>query len=353
MRIEFYGVDDPGWQEALSRLPHDFYHRPEYLRLEARRMNATAEAVTVRDGEHLFFVPYLIRPCDPPFPEATTGTSDIVSPYGYPGMLLNDARKDPAFARNAVASLCDRLATRGVCSAFFRMHPLLCDGYQEAFPPGTFTDHGETVAIDLSPDEKTLWKQIREGHRATINKCQKLGYTARFVRLTDVLADFRDVYAQTMHRVQAKDTYYFGREYFEELARIDGVHCCAIENGSTIVAACLFFESGGIVQAHLGGTRTEFLPNSPFHMTLHHASLWAKQRGNRWLHLGGGVGSTEDKLLQFKRGFSPVRLRFLTAEFVTDSAAYAQLVDLRARDLGVAPESLLSSAFFPAYRALP
>ncbi len=351
MHCEFLAIDDPGWPDRLSRLWHDLYHRPDYARLEAHRLDATPEAAVVMDGDRLFFVPYLIRSCDALFPEASPGMSDVVSPYGYASMLVNEAGRDPEFLRAALDSLWDGMRRRKICSAFFRLHPLLCQDFPVLFPPETFVDQGETVAIDLSLDEGLLWKQIREAHRAAIRKCERRGYATRFVPLADVLEDFLDVYQQTMNRVNASDTYYFGRGYFQELARIPHVHCCVIECQGTIAAACTFFETNGIVQAHLGGTRDEFLPHSPFTMTLQRASVWAKQRGNRWLHLGGGVGSAEDKLLHFKRGFSQSRFRFLTARYIIDEAKYRDLVHLRARAENTTEEAILASDYFPAYRS--
>jgi hypothetical protein len=349
MHVETLGIEHPGWLRSLQQLPHDLYHRPEYVYLEAQRQEAIAEAFIARDGEQLFFVPYLLRACDILFPKESTGAWDVISPYGYPGILLSDAARDP-FALEAIAALCDGLGRRGVCSAFMRMHPILCRDLRALFPAGTCSDLSETVAIDLTLDETTLWNQIRKGHRETIRKGHQNGFVARFVPLAEVLDEFIVVYEQTMNRVKAKKMYYFGRCYFAELAKIRNVHCCVIESDAAIAAACLFFETDGIVQAHLGGTRTEFIQMSPFHMTLYHGSLWGKRRGNRWLHLGGGLRDSDDKLLSFKRGFSPHRFQLQSVRIILDDSVYRRLVDLRADSLNRLPEALLSSTFFPAYR---
>jgi hypothetical protein len=348
MEVETLAIDDPRWPQALTRLHHDFYHVPDYVRLDGRRMDATPEAFAAQDGERVFFVPYLVRDCDPLADGAVT---DVISPYGYPGILLSEAGRDRGFVAAALAAFRQNLAGRGACSAFLRMHPILSEGFEGLFPEGTFNDSSETVAIDLHLDEKTLWKQIRQGHQETLKKCQKLGFTARFVPLTETLEPFIAVYEETMDRVKAKESYYFGRDYFVSLATMPQVHCCVVENAGTIAAACLFFECGDIVQAHLGGTRTQYLSKSPFHMTLYQAMRWAKERGRRWLHLGGGVSGADDKLLSFKGGFSPVRFQFLTSRLVTDAHRYRQLVDRRAQALNLPAEALLESSFFPAYRS--
>lgn len=356
MRVELLSADHPGWADCLRRLPHDFYHLPFYARLEGRRTQATPEAFLAAEGDKLFFLPYLVRPCAPLFADGALPEPafDVTSPYGYPGLLLSEAGREPGFAARAAEALRETLRARGVCAGFFRMNPLLNADDPAMFPPGLFTDNGETVVVDLCPEAEEIWKAFREGHQWTISKCRKAGFTARMVPLADYLDEFLTAYRQTMDRVKASQTYYFDREYFQELAGVpEQVFCCVAEKDGTVAAACIFFECGGITQAHLGGTKSEFLSKSPFHLLLHHAALWARSRGSRCLHLGGGVGGANDRLLHFKAGFSPLRFPFFTLRLVCDEGRYRQLVDLRARSANVPPETLRGSSFFPAYRATP
>ena len=351
MRIETLTINDPRWMAALGRLRHDFYHQPSYVRLDAQRTNAIPEALLVSDNERLFFIPYLVRSCNPLFPEMQEPVVDAVSPYGYPGILISDTGRDASFAAVGFAALRETLADRGVCSAFLRMHPILGNDFATLFPPGFFTDSSETVAVDLDLSEAELLKQMRPAHQRVFKKCKTLGYTAKFVPLNDVFEAFIELYKQTMDRVQAIETYYFDRKYFASLALLAGVHCGVVESGSTIVAACLFFECGGMVHAHLGGTRTEFLSTSPFTMALCQAILWAKSRGNRWLHLGGGVGGGDDSLLRYKAGFSPTRFYYFTSRLIINETKYRELVDLKAQAVKLTSEMAIASNFFPAYRS--
>jgi hypothetical protein len=355
MDVAHLDIDDPRWREALGRLRHDFYHLPEYVRLDGEWNQARPMAFVARSGDEELFIPYLLRRCESLFPEASVGDTvyDVVSPYGYPGLLLSDAaRRSPRFARLAVDRLSETLREMGACSAFFRMHPLLSDGLSELFPKGFFTAAGETVAMDLTLDGSELWKGVREGHQWTINRCRKLGFVPRMVSLRDHLDRVMEIYRETMDRVQAKESYYFDREYFARLAEMPGrVHCGVVESEGRPVAACVFFECDGIVQAHLGGTKSEFLNRSPFHLLLYSAAEWAKSRGNRYLHIGGGVGGANDRLLQFKRGFSRLRFPFSTLRLITDDGKYRELTTRRAQAANVPVEEFSSREFFPTYRA--
>ena len=351
MRVDTLTADDPRWLETLGRVHHDIYHQPSYVRLEAQRINAIPEALLVTEDERLLFVPYLLRSCNQLFDGMQEPVFDAVSPYGYPGLLISDSGRNSEFAVAGMAALRENLANRGVCSAFLRMHPILGHDFATLFPSGSFNDSSQTVAIDLESGDGDIVKQMRVGHQRAFKKCKSLGFTSRIVSLLDVFDGFVDLYKETMDRVQATDTYYFDKEYFQNLALLPGVHCCVVESGSTIAAACIFFECDGIVNAHLGGTRTEFLTRSPFTMVLTEGILWAKSQGNRWFHLGGGVGGRADSLLHFKAGFSDTRFQFLTSRIIINHDLYDQMVGLKARATKVPPETVLDTNFFPAYRA--
>lgn len=356
MNIEILQPQDLQWRETLAQLRHDVYHLPEYVEIEAKRNNAQAEAIAITEGENIFFVPYLLRSCEDAvgLSESTEKCFDVLSPYGYPGFLWHgEGGGFSDFVPTAIQGLQDVLKSRGVCSAFFRLHPILsCDRQSEAFDTSIFMDNGETVSIDLTLTENELWAHTRKGHQSTINKCKRLGLTSRVVPFLDYRDEFLGIYNETMDRVIAKDSYYFGYDYFSALLNLgDRLHLGIVEMEGQIICASLFFESCGIVQAHLGGTRTEFLKYSPFNLLLNDMRLWAKARGNTFLHLGGGVGgSKEDKLYTFKSGFSRQRHRFVTARFTIDPENYRQMVNLRAEALGVSATQLLETNFFPAYR---
>jgi len=350
MRIETLAINDPRWTDAIGRLDHDVYHRPDYVQLEATRMESAPEALLISDEERVFFVPYLVRSCEPLCYDMRESVFDVVSPYGFPGILMNDSGRDSNFAAEALAALRETFARRSICSAFLRMHPILGNNFASLFAPNVFADSCETVAIDLTLSKDEILKQIRLNHHKTIEKCISLGYTARVVSLTDVLVPFSALYKETMDRVEATDSYYFDAQYFANLAQMPGVYCCIVESGGAIAAACVFFECNGIVNAHLGGTRTAFLSRSPFKMVVWEAMRWAKERGNRWLHLGGGVGGKDDSLLHFKAGFSNTRFQFLTSRLVINESKYDRLVHVKAQATNLSTETVYASSYFPAYR---
>jgi len=346
-------VNHPSWLATLEQLPHDVYHLPEYVALDAKRTATTPEAFLLQDGARIFFVPYLLRSCADIVESDQAEVYDVISPYGYPGILMSpEASNNPEFPDFALQQLRHTLQSRGVCSAFLRLHPILGEDFAKVFQSNPLSENGKTVSIDLTLDEGQIWAKTRRGHQSTINKCTRLGFTARTVSFAEYIDEFMAIYEETMDRVKARDSYYFSREYFAGLLKLGSkIHLGVVELSGEIVCVCLFFESCGIVQAHLGGTKTEFLKQSPFNLLLHHMRLWAKARGHQYLHIGGGVGGKKDNLYTFKSGFSKLRHDFYTLRSVIDAQKYSDLVQLRAKAVSKSVEELEQSQFFPAYRA--
>lgn len=353
MNINTLDVEDPLWLAILEQLPHDVYHHPDYVALDSQRTETFPEAFLLQDGDKIFFVPYLLRSCSDIAQNYNPEVYDIISPYGYPGILMSDAGSEhPEFPNFALEKFCHTLQKRGVCSAFLRLHPILGAKFVKAFQSDALIENGKTVSIDLTLDEGQIWAKTRRGHQSTINKCMRLGLEASAVNYAQYIDEFISIYEETMNRVKARDSYYFDRDYFEGLLKLgDRVHLGIVKLESEIVSVCLFFESCGIVQAHLGGTRTKFLKQSPFNLLLHHMRLWAKERGNQYLHIGGGVGGEKDNLYTFKSGFSKQRHDFFTLRSVVDTEKYNDLLQLRAKTINKPFEELEVSQFFPAYRA--
>jgi len=336
MRVALLAPDAAVWHDTLARVPHDFYHLPSYVALSAAHEGGEARAVYVEDGGCRLLLPLVIR-------EAGDGIRDGTSPYGYPGSLVSGP---PAFARRAWAALHERLRADRLVALFVRLHPLL-----DPEPPesaGLVVEHGETVSVDLAQSPEELWRQTASGHRNEINRSRRAGHTASIDERWERLSAFVRLYRATMQRRGAAASYLFPDAYFEGLREAlgDRMRLAVVEIGGVVAAAGLFVETAGIVQYHLSATDDAFVRERPTKLLLHFVRGWAKERGNRRLHLGGGLGGRPDALFRFKAGFSHARHPFRTLRVVLDAAAYEARV--RACDPALDPARL--DGFFPLYR---
>lgn len=348
MHAEFLAPDAPAWKALLPTIRHDFYHLPEYARFASRRQETGVPSVFVAGerGRRLL-VPIIVRPI--PL-ELGDGLYDAISPRGFPGPLLAvDPDCDPDFPSRAVEAFVDGLRSRGIVTAYIRLHPLLLPPLEALRRVGLVVEHGDSVSIDLtlSPDE--LWRQTRENHRRDINKATRLGYVARIDEKWERLDAFVDVYHQSMERLGADVFWRLPSDYFTDLRESLGrnVRLCVVEVGGELAAGAILTEEDGIVEYHLAGTADAHIAASPSKMVVDFARRWAQDRGNRSLHLAGTPGRG-DSLTQFKVGFSPLLHPVYSWRLVPDPNAYDRLVDqwqAGARAAAASPD-----AFFPAYR---
>src|SRR5205823_3744933 len=95
---------DPGapeWTDMLRRTPHDMYHVPDYVKLDARLSGGAAAAFYHAEDDRQLLMPLILR--DVP----DSGLCDAVSPYGYPAPISNAPCDDSEFWERALGSLVD------------------------------------------------------------------------------------------------------------------------------------------------------------------------------------------------------------------------------------------------------
>lgn len=345
MDVDLLLPTSPRWADVLRSTAHDFYHLPAYAALSAKLDGGAPRALLVNDGARSLLVPFVTRPIP-----GAAGAWDALTPYGYPGPLVTGADGGPeardAFASSALEAAADVLRADGCVSLFARLHPLI--GATPRPANGLLVQHGTTVYVDLRRSEAELWAETMSGHRSEINRAIKRGHRAYFDDGFVHADRFVDIYQATMSRVGAAAHYFFDRDYLVGLREALGerLRLAVVEIDGAIAAAGLFVETGEFVQYHLSGADAAFLRERPTKLMLHVVRGWAKERGARWLHLGGGVGGGEDSLFAFKAGFSKARRPFFTLRLVVDPTAYRALSRARHPD---ADDAALDG-FFPLYR---
>jgi hypothetical protein len=242
------------------------------------------------------------------------------------------------------------LRERGIISMFVRLHPLLPFSPASLDDLGTVVHHGDTVYVDLEQSEEELWNRTRATHRQDVILARRRGSNAYIDEEWSQFHEFVDIYEQTMRRVQADPYYFFPVEHFLDLRNALGqhVHLSVVEIDGEVACAGIVTEVGGIVQLYLSGTRREFLEWSPNKVRIDFLRSWAKTRGNRYLHLGGGVGGNIDSLFDFKLGFSRHRKAYYTWRVIVDEEVFPQVV-ARWEDMhGCSTVGM--DGFFPPYR---
>ncbi len=354
---------DAYWGDLLQAIPHDFYHLPDYVALEARRLNATPEGLLVRQGARYFFLPYLIRSCAPMLPDyiSDAAPKDIVSPYGYASALLSEAAQNSeTFLAEAIETAMLFWREREFCTAYLRLHPLL---YQELAELGKLElegverrEVGQSVAIDLAPDdERPLQSQFSHSSRQRVEQARQAGFTARWTETVMELPTLIALYQSTMAHQGVAAEHIFDPEYLYGLAQaLEGsFHLCFIEREGIPVAASFVTETCGIVQCHLSGAEESMMHDAPSALMMMEICNWAQARNNQWLHLGSGLegSNASDALYRFNCQFSALSLPVYSLRLVLNDRLYDQLIHERSKRIRLDPVQIFQADTFPAYRS--
>jgi GNAT superfamily N-acetyltransferase len=288
-------------------------------------------------------VPMVLRPL-PAALDPDPAWRDSVAPYGYPCPLVRGA-PGPETLAAMLRAFREAGAAAGIVAAFLRLHPLLPLPEAPFREFGALIAHGETVYLDLSLPREELDRQTRVNHLADVRRLEREGFRM-LLDPWDRLDDFIGIYEQTMRYRDADPFYRFERSYFADLRRCLGerLHLSLVQAPDGAAAAAgLFTWVDGLVQFHLSGTSEAFRRAGPAKLMLIRMRDWAKGRGARFLHLGGGVGCREDSLAFFKQGFSRSRARFGTFRMVLQPDVYQTL-------LGRCAPGSAQGDYFPRYR---
>ena len=303
------------------------FDSPKYRALEAARIGGEPLVLEIAPDQTVGLIKRETAP--------GSGEFDAISVYGYPRFPL--AASDDEF-RAGLAALQGAGRDAGLLSIYLRLQPDAMP--PEVTPPGIAgVEVGHVVAVDLTESYARILAAYRSQLRYDIRKFQGLYATERSPAKS---AEFADLYAANMDRVNAAQSYYFTPKYLASLGELDGVSYWFLRtDAGELAAAALIVDEGDTLYYHLGASDPGHARRASMKVLLsriieHHADRTWKQ-----LILGGGLGGGDDTLLRFKRGFSSLERRVFGVRVVCDLNRYRELCGGTDQSQG----------YFPAYRA--
>lgn len=357
MRSTVAGPDDR-WDRLLQGLPHDIYHTAGYHRFTQATEGGDAQLIVIGDADRGLAWPYLLRRLDSVEGLGSSDARDIGSLHGYTGPLTWGVAPGDPWLDQAWQDVRDTWRSQGAVSTFARFHPLIGNvrhgaTFHDESEPRSVIRLGTTISIDCTLERDEAEGQYARVTRQEIARAKRAGLATRHDVDWRQLDTFIRLYGATMERAQAAPMY---RVTIEDAVRMRtelaaNLHLLVTEVDGTTVAAGLFSEVGGIVEALMVGIDHAYKGSSPLKVLLDDAREWAHERGDRVLHLGGGRGGRSDSLYAFKSRFSKRKHALHAGRWILDAARYRELTEARAQQLGVSGGSLGATDWFPAYRA--
>jgi hypothetical protein len=212
--------------------------------------------------------------------------------------------------------------------------------------------------IVLEPaDSDSAWSDLANACRNQIRKATKNGYTGDVRPASDQdLApggDFRRLYEQTMQRLDAAPLYTFSDDYYTEL--LDGLGSNLLitevrDRVGKVASSMLIMSHASRLHGHLSGSNRDDAWMGSNNLMFWTATQFAISQGLRQFHLGGGV-EPRDGLFRFKHTFGGRELVYSVSGLIIDNQQYQAHVERRAKECDTTTDALLTSDYFPAYRA--
>jgi hypothetical protein len=320
------------WQEALSQFEYtDFYHLFDYVYLEALRINGAPKLIVVNTPSGLVGLSIILRkiPGERKYFDAT-------AVYGYNGVLTSLALTPEDF-HSGIAKIKKALVLRGCVSFFNRESNFTTYRLPEA------VESGKILAVDLTQTPEAYQKSLAEGHRQEIKSLRKLNYTVIKSNDYQGIKDFHDIYEQTMLRRGAKTDYLFSINYFVSVLKIhsSGPDLRTVYHDGKMVAGAIFTTRGDHLYYQFSGSLIGITPYPAIKLIMDEVIREnLGKSGKRHLHLGGGLGGSEDSLYKFKYGFGKTVLPFYTTNWILIPDVYDRL----------SAQFDAAIPFFPRYR---
>jgi hypothetical protein len=329
------------WNEIIFKSAmYDFYHCNSYSVL-----NTSGEPFlfTVSDEADFIALPLIKRSIE------ETEFYDCTSVYGYAGPV---ASKSPEQLSEPLITFFQQQLKQyfdenKIISAFSRLHPVILQTpFLEGL--GNIVSLNKTVAIDLTlpPDKQRM--QYRKSNKSEINQLRKSGFVIKKADSPEQIKKFAEIYEITMRRVNAPAHYFFDLDYFNNFLSATDFNSMLLLAycNNEIAAGAIFTIVNNIMQYHLAGTAETYLKKAPMKLVIDEARLLANSKKLTYLHLGGGVGgSDDDSLFKFKSGFSNLNYVFKVWKWIIDEEKYAAITKIKCSGKEI------NSNFFPQYRS--
>ena len=322
------------------------YHAPRYFEVLEGRFEfeaERAECFVYGDGDETVYYPYLRRPLDTVAFDAETAAGgdyeDVVSSWYYGGPVAATDDPDPSVAREFAEAFRAFCREEGIVAEFVRFDPNL--GNHRDFPVLDPVFERETVPVDLTASQDTIWDGFEKRNRNAIRQAQDSDLE---VEVTESDADygaFHDIYVDAMEAKEASDHYRFDGSFFTALRDTGQATLVVSRYGDEVVGGSFLVHDDTIAHDYLRASDPDYWDMRVNNLLCYEALMAMKRTGRDLFDFQGG----RPGVFKFKKAFSPDRRKFHIARRIHIDDVYDALVD-EAESTGVDVES----GYFPAYR---
>ena len=321
------------------------YHRPDYLQTLAGNLehdDERAEAIVLEDGDDIVYYPYIRRSLESvPFAdEAETDLSeydDIVSSWYYGGPFTS--RDDGELCEMFAAEFSDFCGSENIVAEFVRFDPNERNYERfDCLEPGF---NRETVPVDLTKDEETIWNEFEKRNRNAIRQAQETKLVVEPTNDHEDYEAFYEIYTNAMDAKDATDHYRFEYSFFVDLLETDISTLLVATYDNNVVGGAMVVHDEKIAHDYLRASNPDYWDMRVNNLLCYGALMNMRDTGRKIFDFQGG----RPGVFKFKKSFSPDRAEMYLGTSVHLPEVYDKLTD-EANRAGIDTDS----GYFPKYR---
>ncbi|MCK0156859.1 NeuD/PglB/VioB family sugar acetyltransferase [Cellulophaga sp. F20128] len=324
---------------------NNVYYTYEYLKYYENPTDKLRYFLLTEEGIPVAIMPFYIRKITD-----SEHYKDVITPYGYGGPLCIDCNNSSVLPK-FWEQVDQWYHKNNIISEFVRFN---LDGNHKDYT-GSLTETLINIKGAIKENNEAQWIAFSTKVRNNYRKAEKYNLSFRLFEgknITDeIITEFHDVYIETMERNNAKDIYFFSKQYFESIiySNPDNFAIAVSYKENIAVSVELIIINATTLYAFLGGTRAKYFECRPNDFLRVEILKWAVTNKMKFYVLGGGQ-QNNDGLYKSKKMFFPKDedVIFYTGRKIINKEVYNLLSEIAP----TTDESIEAHDYFPAYRKL-
>lgn len=321
------------------------YHRPDYLQLLAGNFeheDERPEAFVLDTDDGIVYYPYIRRSLESvPFANETeinlSKYDDIVSSWYWGGPFTS--REDDKLCEKFAAAFTQHCQSENIVAGFIRFDPN--EQNQERFDCLEPEFNRETVWVDLTKDETTIWEEFEKRNRNAIRQAQESSLEVEVANEHEVYQAFYNIYSNAMDAKEATDHYRFELQFFVDMLESDLSTLLVARFDDEVVGGAMIVHDDELAHDYLRASDPDYWDMRVNNLLCYEALMHMRNSGRKAFDFQGG----RPGVFKFKKSFSPDRRRLHLGKVVHMPEVYTELS-------GAAESSGIDTdgGYFPEYR---
>ena len=315
------------WSKVLDRISifsgQKIYKDLSYLILNIKNRNTIPEAFFYEKNNKYFFLSYLkseVRYLSEHY-------YDFETAYGYSGPITNSSENE--FLEEAWGTFKNYCDNNRIICGIIRFDPFVKNNF-DFFKKKINLSFEGPIAIQ---NYKNLKQSNDSFYSGSINQKIKksVKMNIKFYHSDNLyeLEKFKEIYIELMKSKNAKQNYFFDKNYFQKISNLDkNIKLFLISLNKEVIGGAITLESNNISSIHLSAVKKEYLTAGASVFLRFNIIEFFKKKNFDSINLGGGTTNSEnDSLFQFKEKFSNEIRKYFIGKCLFNKNIYNKLCD--------------------------